>query len=75
MIVVPKFKSDISRVLQISNIVGVPVSVRSEGRSYNLCKSVKPGKYKINIINDMPFSLFYLPVLLQRSPFLYTLNS
>ena len=48
MIVVPKFKSDISRVLQISNIVGVPVSVRSEGRSYNLCKSVKPGKYRIN---------------------------
>ena len=45
MIVVPKFKTDISRVLQISNIVGVPVSVRSEGRSYNLCKSVNPGKH------------------------------
>ena len=47
MIVVPKFESDISRILQISNIVGVPVSVRSEGRSYNLCQSVKPSKYTI----------------------------
>ena len=49
MIVVPKFESDISRILQISNIVGVPVSVRSEGRSYNLCQSVKPSKYFIII--------------------------
>ena len=46
MVVVPRFESDISRILQISNIVGVPISVRSEGRSYNLCKSVKPGKYE-----------------------------
>ena len=52
MIVVPKFKSDISRVLQISNIVGVPVSVRSEGRSYNLCKSVNPGKHNKRINRD-----------------------
>ena len=49
MVVVPKFESDISRILQISNIVGVPISVRSEGRSYNLCKSVKPSKYEVLI--------------------------
>ena len=49
MVVVPRFESDISRILQISNIVGVPISVRSEGRSYNLCKSVKPSKYDVLI--------------------------
>ena len=57
MIVVPKFESDISRILQISNIVGVPVSVRSEGRSYNLCQSVKPSKYTIKpnqLLNKEP---------------------
>ena len=65
MIVVPKFESDISRILQISNIVGVPVSVRSEGRSYNLCQSVKPSKYTIRpneLLNKEPLSLFYSPL-------------
>ena len=43
MIVVPRVDEDISKIVQISTIVGVPISVTSEGRSYNLCKSVKPG--------------------------------
>lgn len=44
MIVVPRSDDDISKIVQISTIVGVPISVTSEGRSYNLCKSVKSGK-------------------------------
>ena len=44
MIVVPRSDGDISKIVHISNIVGVPISVTSEGRSYNLCKSVKSGK-------------------------------
>ena len=43
MIVVPRVDEDVSKIVQISTIVGVPISVTSEGRSYNLCKSVKPG--------------------------------
>ena len=43
MIVVPRSDEDVSKIVQISNIVGVPISVTSEGHSYNLCKTVKPG--------------------------------
>ena len=47
MIVVPKFENDISRIIEISNIIGLPISVKSEGRSYNLCKTIKPGRQLI----------------------------
>jgi hypothetical protein len=64
MIIVPKFENDISRVLQISNIIGVPISVKSEGRSYNLCKTVNPGKHFafFHLINNIIFHLNTLQI-------------
>ena len=48
MIVVPRSDEDISKIVEISTIVGVPISVTSEGRSYNLCKHVNSGKTIVN---------------------------